>query len=119
MSECVSWVLQTKINDGQLDNFKTLMTEMVEATKTNESGALCYEWFISEDNTSCHIYERYENSEATMTHLGAFGENFAKRFMGCVTPKGITVYGNPSDQVRGALKGMGAVHFSNFGGFAR
>jgi quinol monooxygenase YgiN len=47
------------------------MNDMVESTKA-EPGALNYEWFISEDGTSCHIYERYADSAAAMVHMGHF-----------------------------------------------
>ena len=119
MSENVSWVIQLNIKPGQLDGFKTLMTEMVDATKTHESGALSYEWYLNESGSACHIYEKYADSAAMMTHLGAFGENFAERFMGHCEPTGLNVYGNPSEDVRTALKDFGAVHFSHIGGFTR
>lgn len=46
MNGVVSWIFEVTINDGQRDNFKALMTEVVDATKGNEPGTLAYEWFI-------------------------------------------------------------------------
>ena len=80
MSENISWNLRVSIREGQLDNFNALMSEMVESTQS-EVGALMYEWFLSEDKTTCHIYERYADSDAVMAHLGNFGSNFATRFL--------------------------------------
>ena len=54
-----------------------------------------------------------------LAHLGNFGAHFAERFMDCVTPTSIDVYGEPSDEVRAALAGFGAVHHGTFGGFSR
>ncbi len=119
MSDNVHWVLEIEIKQGELDNFKALMNEMVEATRANEPGTMNYEWFISADERSCHIYERYADSAATMTHLGSFGQNFAERFMAAVTPTRLVVYGDPSDEVRAALSAFGAVHMAQIGGFAR
>ena len=119
MTENVSWLLQTTINEGKIEEFKTLMTDMVNATNEFEPGALNYEWYTNTENTTCHIYERYENSAATLTHLTNFGEKFAERFMGLVTPTGISVYGNPSTEVREGLKNFGAVHYNQIGGFRR
>lgn len=115
----VHWVLTVDINDGRSDDFKALMTEMVDATKADEPDALIYEWLISGDGKHCHIYERYTDSAATMIHLGNFGSKFAERFLGMVTPTGLTVYGDPSDEARAALAGLGAVHMEQLGGFAR
>jgi quinol monooxygenase YgiN len=119
MSNNVYWVLELAIKPGELDNFKGLMAEMVEATQTNEPNTLNYEWTISEDNKNCHMYERYANSGATMSHLGAFGEKFAERFIAAVELIRFVVYGNPNDEVKEALSGFGAVFMSPIGGFAR
>jgi hypothetical protein len=54
-----------------------------------------------------------------MTHLGSFGQNFAERFLAAADPTRFVVYGNPNDEVRGALAGFGAVHMSQIGGFVR
>ena len=118
MSSVVSWNLRVTINAGQLEAFRTLMQEMVASTEA-EAGTLSYEWFLSEDSGSCHINERYADSDAVMEHLGSFGANFAERFLGCVAPTSIDVYGDASDEVRAGLAGFGAVHHSPFGGFSR
>ena len=119
MSGNVHWVLEVAIKDGELDNFKGLMNEMVDATQANEPDALNYEWFISGDEKTCHIYERYADSDATRVHLGNFAEHFGARFMGMSTPGKFTLYGHPDDQLREALKGMAAIEMSQIGGFAR
>lgn len=119
MNEHVYWILELKIKPGELDNFKVLMMEMIEATQANEPGTLNYEWTINENNTSCHIYERYIDSTATMVHLGNFGANFADRFMTCLEPTRFYVYGQPNDEVKEALSGFGAVFMAPIGGFTR
>ena len=118
MSSVVSWNLRVSINEGRLEDFRALMQEMVASTEA-ESGTQGYEWFLSEDDGSCHINERYADSDAVMAHLRSFGANFAERFLGCVTPTSIDVYGDPSDEVRAGLAGFGAVHHRPFGGFSR
>ena len=119
MSNNIYWILELKINEGQLNAFRSLMGEMVEATQSNEPDALNYEWWISEDETTCHIYERYADSAALMTHLGNFGANFAERFMSMVVPTGFTVYGNANDTVKEALAAFGPTYMGALGGFGR
>lgn len=118
MSDVVSWNLQLSVQDGRLDEARSLMSEMVEATK-QESGSLGYEWFLSGDGSSCHICERYADSGAALEHLGNFGENFAERFLACFAPTAFYVYGEPSDEVRGVLDGFGAAYLGTLGGFSR
>ena len=119
MSEHVDLVLETDVNPGQLEALRTLMDEMVEATKANEPGTLNYEWHVSDDGSTCHLYERYVDSDAVMAHLGAFGANYAERFMAALTPTAFTVYGRPNTAVREALSAFGPRYLGPFGGFAR
>ncbi len=118
MSDVVSWMVQVSIKSGQLDNFKAVVEELVQSTR-NEPNTLAYEWFLGEDNSSCHIYERYADSAATMTHLRTFGEKFAERFNPLVDYKQFTVYGAPNDEVKGVLGGFGATFMGQLNGFAR
>lgn len=117
MSDAISWVIMLKLKDGQLEPFRTLMEEMVASTR-EEPGAEMYEWFLSEDQSTVHIYERYADSDATMVPLGSFGEKFAGRFFGAGDPIGFNVYGSPNAATRDTLTGAGATILGPFGGFS-
>lgn len=119
MSDIVHWILAAKIKSGAYAEFDALIEEMVAATQSDEPGALIYEYFVSEDKGLCHIYERYENNAAVMTHLGNFGAKFADRFLAVLEPVSLTVYGDASQEVRDALAGFGAVHMIGSHGFSR
>ena len=119
MQSYVAWLLELAVKEGELENVKTLIQEMVEATKRREPGALIYEWSLSEDEQHCHIYERYKDSAAVVTHLKNFNEHFAERFLSSLEPARLRVYGNPSDEAKEALSGLGAVFMTEIGGFTR
>jgi hypothetical protein len=82
---------------------------------------LNYEWSITEDSQSFHIYERYADSAATMRHLGTFREKFEERLVAAVEPTRFVVYGTPNNEVKESLtlSGLDAVFMTPFGGFAR
>lgn len=113
----ISWVLEADVNDGQFDALKAVMADLCDGAQ-NEEGTLAYEWFISEDDGKLHVYERYTDDAAVMTHMGGFAPH-AERFMAAVTPSGFAVYGEVEDATREALAGLGAVHYGTFGGFHR
>ena len=115
----VAWLLELAVKEGELANVKALMKEMVDATQVNEPGALHYEWSLSDDGKQVHLYERYTDSDAVMTHLGTFGERFADRFLGSMDVNRLTVYGEPNDEVKQALSGLGAVFMNDIVGFTR
>ena len=116
MTENVNFLLELAVNPGRFEDFKALMPELVEANR-KEVGMLTQEWAISDDQQVCHIYERFQNSVAVMTHLQSFGGNFAARFMEILKPTRLVVYGEPSVQVKDALAGLNPVYMAPFGGF--
>lgn len=118
MSTAVSWVLQLSVRDGKLEAGKALMNEMVPATQA-EPGTTDYAWYLSPDESTIHIYERYSDSDAVMAHLGNFGAKFAERFMACFEPTGLHVYGNVSHDAEHALGELGGQFLKPLGGFNR
>ena len=118
VSAAVSWLVEYSVKPGKLDDFRALAGEMVAGTK-EEPGSLIYEFFLSDDGTRGHIYERYADDEATLTHFAGFGSKWATRFMDAVEITGFTTYGNPGQAVRDAIAPLGAVILGPLAGFAR
>ena len=117
----VSWVNELKIRDGALKTFEALMEEMVSGTSA-EPGTLAYEWYISRDGGTVHVFEIYANSEAVVAHhvsKGFMMENWAGRFMDCVNSTRCVVYGDPNPAAREILDRLGATYHSTWGGFSR
>ncbi len=119
MSTEVSWLLESRIESGQLEPLKTLIGEMSDRAEANEPGTLTYLWSISDDGSTGHLYERYESSEAALTHLASFNANFAERFLKLATPTRMAIYGAPSDALKQEMAGMTPVYFQKAGGFTR
>lgn len=114
----VYWVLELEIQAGQTENFESLMKDMVASTQKNEPGTLNYEWHADADRTTCHIYERYVDSAAVMTHMAGFAP-FAGRFSEVFVPQRFSVYGSPSEEVKDALGAFSPTYLDAAEGFAR
>ena len=95
-------MVQLAIREGQEDALRDIADEMCAAT-AKEEGMLNYEWSLSEDGKTCHVLERYADSEALRVHLETFGP-FAEQFFGMVDIVNVEVYGSPDGQVRGVGK---------------
>jgi quinol monooxygenase YgiN len=119
VNDNVFWILEANIKAGQLDELKTLMHEMVAGTQRDEPGALNYEWFIANDGSVLHLYERYADSAAVMAHARNFAQKYAQRFSTYLTITKMTMYGNPSAEVRAYFSTRGAIYLSFSDGFAR
>ena len=119
MEDQVFWIIKLNVVEGKSDAALALMNDLIEHTKNNEPDALYYEWFFSDDKQTCHIHERYKNSDAVLTHLQNFGSKFGERFGEVFEPTGLSVYGNPTDDARRALDDLGAEYFEPAHGFQR
>jgi len=113
------WTFESTVKDGQLGKLKDLVGEMAEKAKSSEPGTLRFEWVIGGDGKSAQVHERYADSEAAIAHLASFNANFADRLMELVEPAGMTVYGEPSPELREKLAGANPVYMDVIGGFAR
>jgi quinol monooxygenase YgiN len=118
MEQHVSWIIELAVKDGALDAYKELMEEMVSGTST-EPQTLAYEWYISADGRTVHIFEKYATSEAMVTHVSGFLEKWAARFMASVDVTRFAVYGDPSPEARALLEGFGPEYLEPWGGFSR
>jgi quinol monooxygenase YgiN len=117
-SPYVSWLLELKIGPGKLEEFCSVARDLIAQTQ-NEPGTLDYEWSLSADGTTAHIFERYANSEALVLHVTQGFAQHADRFMAACTPTHMTVYGKPTDEAKAAIGDLGPAYFEPLGGFSR
>ena len=118
-SRQVSWMFELAVKAGREPDFRALMVEMAEATDRNEPGTLDYEWYVSDDGRRLHLFERYADADAAMTHLATFGERYMARFFDVLAPERMTLYGAPDSRVRSALAQLAPEVMSRAAGFSR
>lgn len=113
----ISWQVELTIKAEQFDAFYALTREMIESTKL-EDGVLVYERFVSEDSGKVFIYERYANSEAAISHLRSFREQFGEAFGRLVKRERFLVFGTPTDELKRLLSGFDATFLCRIAGFS-
>ena len=74
MSEELRLVVKLSINDGQLDDFKRIGSEMIDTVAVKDTGTLAYEWYLSEDGRNCTLLEAFQDFDALLEHLGNVGD---------------------------------------------
>lgn len=119
MDASIYWVFELTIKEGKLETLKQVMRELVAKTKSNEPKTLAYHWTLSADGKKCHIFERYQDSEAAVSHLKSFLANSASKLMATGDPTGFFVYGNPSVEAKAILNDLAAVYMAPLDGFFR
>jgi len=93
-----------KIAKENLDEFKRLAGDALKVT-AEDPGVPQYDWFFSDDESTCVVRETYASSEAVLAHLAMVGET-----RGTMIELGggveVEVFGNPSEALRQATAAM-------------
>jgi quinol monooxygenase YgiN len=95
-----------KIRDGELEEFKRQVAEIMRQTQQQDVKPLRYDWFLSDDGTECEVREAYVAADALLEQQHRIGEAKAKLFR-FVTDHTMTFYGEPSPALAAALEAMG------------
>ena len=113
----VIWTVEGQIKEGQKDDLLSLMAEMCE-TVEKEPGTHHYEWTLSTNDSTLHVYERYKDFAAAKAHLPTWGK-FSDRFTAAVEITKFVVYSNLDDELKDAVAGLNPVYMAPIGGFAK
>ena len=117
MGTVISWVFEAAIKPDGVDDYRALGREITADNEAAEPGQMIFEWFI--DGHDVHIYERYTDSAAAVTHVQRFVANFGERFLNLCTPTRMSVYGEPSDELKEAIAGFNPRYLGPAAGHAR
>jgi quinol monooxygenase YgiN len=82
------------IPTANLTEFKKVAAAALAITKS-EPGVLQYDWFFDDTETVCVVLERYQDSEALLTHVANVGEAFG-RLVELVGACELEMFGEPS-----------------------
>ena len=115
MSGYIVTDFQLSIKEGKLEDFKSIVSTMVETTNLNEPNTLVYEYHINEDGTECHLLETFKDSDAFMVHLGNVGHMFDMLFESATMTRA-KIFGSPSAELQQALDPLGVEYFAYFNG---
>jgi len=120
MSDQIDFQIDLKVADGQLENFKGLVAEMISFIKTEEPETLIYNWYISEANHKGTLLERYKNNQAAIQHVNNFvSGKYVDRLMSICTFESIIILGDASDELKETLKVFTEDFRIHIGGFVR
>ena len=92
--------------EGMVNEYKRLTDECMEIVRTQEPDTLQYEIFLSEDESSCVVLERYKDSAAGLLHLEHVA-HLMEPIMATVASSEGELLGEPSDELRKKMAGSG------------
>ncbi len=103
-----------KINEGQLEAFKQLVSQFISTVKEKDQGTLMYDWYLNKDTLECSVLEDYADSNAALEHVAHVGDLLQKLME--LGEMSIELYGTPNEELSKALQGLGAKVFPYFAG---
>ncbi|MFC1895760.1 putative quinol monooxygenase [Thermodesulfobacteriota bacterium] len=118
MTERITSVAEATILPGKLEAFKEVAAKLIQNVQANEPGTLVYTYHMNEDETKCTVIEHYQDSAAVLTHLVNFGP-LAEEFLSTCEFSNLTLYGNPSADLSGALADFGPGVYPFYAGVVR
>ena len=118
MSNEIQYLIEWTIKPGGHDSFKSMANNFSAEVEANEPDMRGYQWYFNADESKAYTSESFKDSDAVMTHLGNVSDALPGLLEHCDISR-FEVFGNPSDAVKEALGGFGAVFNSYYAGFVR
>ena len=101
-----------KIHEGKREEFERLAAQCIEVVRTQDTGTLQYELFMSPDGSECLVFERYRDSEAGLEHSRNVQPLLEAMLQVCSISG--EVCGSPSPELRKSLESQGVPIYSPF-----
>jgi hypothetical protein len=125
LPEPIVYIDSSEILDGNLDEVRSLMDELVLFVYANEPQLISYDFFLTEDGTRMTVVAIHPDSASMELHMDIGGPGFRK-FTGLIRLLTIDVFGEISESARERLhdkaemlgSGIVTVH-KLYAGFAR
>ena len=96
-----------KVRDGQLEGFKRQAAEMMRVTREKDTGTLAYDWFLSDDGTTCEVREAYVDADALVEHAMNVREAREAMFAEFAYDHQMAFYGDPSPRLTALVNAVG------------
>ena len=104
-----------KVREGELEGFKRQAAEMMRQTREKDTKTLRYDWFLSNDGTTCEVHEGYVDADALIEHAKNVQEARAEMFRDFAFDHHMTIYGEPSPALAALMDELsGVVPFARF-----
>lgn len=116
MFENLGWIVEAQIRDDRFDEFKTIVEEIVAATRA-EGGTLNYQYYVADDGAVL-VYERFANIESAHAHITNW-DNFADRWLGAAPSTRMIYLGDIPQDIQDRHATISPKVYKPFNGFSR
>ena len=100
---------RVKIRAGELEGFKRQAAEMMRLTQEKDTKTVRYDWFLSDDGTSCEVREGYVDADGLVEHAFNVADAREALFRDFAYDHDMTIYGEPTPKLAALLDRLGGV----------
>ena len=118
MSKHVIFTLSLKVSPSNLAALLKVVQQLVADTE-KEEGSLTYEYFVSDDESTIAIHERYVDSAAADLHLTHTFPPYSESFAKFTETESFFIHGDVSTELKARLKEAKVIYLKPFAGFYR
>ena len=116
----IHFTVEFEVPASFLDRFCELATRLTEATRSDEPGTLCYQWFWNEDRTRVVVRELFRDSAAVLAHFEApTFQACLPEMIGGANVVRFEVYGEAGPEILDGLATFEATHYRPWLGLCR
>jgi len=98
----ITFIVEHEVLPDRSAEFDELVPLLTQAAN-DDPGTVEYRWYTGSTPTKRCLFERYRDSEATIKHIEAFGQDLTMRYMKVVDVKSVIMFGPASDQLAAQL----------------
>ena len=98
----ITFLIQCEVKAECLAEFDAIVPKMDDAANS-DPGTVEYRWYRGATPTARCLYERYQDSDATIAHMEAFGQQWNERYMPLIELKSVLMIGPASDRLTAIL----------------
>ena len=91
-------------HEGRLEDYKRLTQKCIDIVRSQDTGTIRYDVFISDDESEAIVIEEYTDSQALADHLAHIGDELMTEISGTGTLWG-EVLGHVTPEFRAQIEG--------------
>lgn len=105
MQQAIGWTVQFKISPGKGDAFRKTVKDLVDALHVREPGTVMSQWFLSENQSTCHVHVWCAGQKELIAHAQGIGpQKYLPRLLELATIERFDVFGTPNAELSKILQ---------------
>ena len=118
MSKDIVLIARFNLQEGKLEEFKSLYSMGIEDIKQKEPGVIYFTLYVSPDEKTVCSMEAYKDSQTILDHF-AISSSRIPKILEISTVTSVEIYGAVSKEIHDLLDPYGTVYYDYYIGYSK